>query len=164
MTEAIDIQAPILPNEGLGGVKLRTHIKEMYDLLNPHVYSHEWVYRFEGPFYVHYELKDTIRFVFHVLNGKLIKIGALEKYQGHLFHKIGIGMKVGDAANIEPRLYLDAVEDVLYIKDVPGVALETENPYLSPEQDPHQKIIAITVYIAEMHGTHWTKEHERGNW
>jgi hypothetical protein len=158
----IDTLAPILPGEGLGGLRLRTSLKDMYDLVKEIAYSNRGTFSLESPFLARYEINDIIVAVFLTTNGKLVKIGALRDYKGLLFEKIIVGMPIADIMHLEPRVYYDSLEEQLFIKGVPGVTLETENPSVSPEEDPNQRIVAITVYIPELSDA--AETYERGDW
>lgn len=161
----IDVKAPIVPSKELGGLKLRTHIKDYYELVK----SFSWLDKktlkdcsasLFSPFHVGYEMKDTLILVFHILNGKLLKICALKSYKGTLLGKIKVGMPIEKALKIEPNLFYDEDDEFYRIKDTKGVTLET---------DAYNKYIeVITIHVNELEDLRsdfqkWT-EFEKGNW
>lgn len=163
--DLIDVKAPIIPGEGLGDLKLRTHIRDYYELVQTFSWIDEKtlkdcsVYLF-SPFHVGYEMKDTLIMVFHIPNGKLLKICALKNYKGMLLGKIKIGMPIKKALKIEPNLFYDEGEELYFIKGIKGVSIET---------DAYNKYIeAITVHVNELDELrgdykNW-EEFEKGNW
>lgn len=164
-TKLIDVKAPIVPSKELGGLKLHTHIKDYYELVK----SFSWLDKHTlrdcsaslfSPFHVGYEMKDTLIMVFHILNGKLLKICALKNYKGPLLGKIKIGMPIEKALKIQPNLFYDEDGELYSIKGTPGVTLET---------DAYNKYIeVITIHVNELedlrgNSEEW-KEFEKGNW
>lgn len=142
----IDSNAPIVPWEGMGGIKLYSHISEFYETLasidNPALLSWKFVIR--------YEIKDSVYLWFNVINGKLFKITALQNYTGKLFGKISIGMHIDEVLKIEPSFVYDDFEEVYCSPK--GIFIET---------DPAtQTVLWISVYVKELDDENF----ERGNW
>lgn len=115
----IDIKAPIIPYEGMGGIKLGSSIKDLKDILTDSkvkatVLNNLWI---------RYEISDDLYLFFSLLNGKLFKITTLSGYKGLLWGKIKVGMKAKDFIKIEPSFRYDDFEEV-YECDK-GVFIET---------------------------------------
>ena len=142
----IDINAPILPWKGLGGIRLYTTIRELRKLLeseevNAVVYHNMWI---------KYEVKNILELFFHLANGKLFKIVTLDGYKGELFNKIGVNTLESELFQIEPSFAYDDFEEV-FISDK-GVFIET---------DPiSKKATWISVYIKELNENNF----EEANW
>ncbi len=161
----IDKTASITPGVELGSLKLRTHLKDYYELVK----SFSWVdseqkyqnasVRLYGDFHVGYELKDTLVAVFHVLNGKLIKIIAKKNYMGS-YEGITVGMKISEAKKKVQGFYFDEGEELYFIRGENGIAFEGDAYY--------NYIYSIIVYIEELdlytHDFSKWEELERGNW
>ena len=139
----LDLYAPIIPQVGLGGLKLSTHIKEYKELVS----SFSWLdivtlenksISLFSPFHIGYELQDTLIMTFDVLTGKLQRICAIQCYKGFLLNKLKIGMPMEQAMKLEPRLKYDELEEYFYIQDLHGVVIEADvyNNYIE----------VITVY------------------
>lgn len=133
----IDVEAPIIPWEGMGGIKLYSTIKELRPLLENRedvkavVYHNMWV---------KYTIKNIMELFFHLANGKLFKIVTLEGYKGKLFGKIGVRTKEKELLKIEPSFVYEDFEEVF--ESEKGVFLQT---------DPiTQRATWITVYIKEL--------------
>ena len=84
-----------------------------------------------------------------VRNGKVFKIIAYEGYNGKLFNTVFIGMNVGEAMALEPRLYYDEVEEGLYVRGYAGVTADVPEVDLLPEEVPSCQITAISIYAEE---------------
>lgn len=142
----IDIDSPIIPWEGMGGVKLYSHISEFYGIIR----QEKNTCRTLGMFIIIYEINDSVDLWFNVLNGKLFKITALKNYTGKLFGDIGIGMHIDDVLSREPSFSYDDFEEVYCSPK--GVFIET---------DPAEHtVLWISVYVKE-------REYEnfiRGDW
>lgn len=148
-TEIFDKFAPIIPAEGLGGVTIRSHIKEIHSFIEDIVYSSDGNSVLESPFYVRYEIKDMLSVVIDILTGTIVKVGALSKYKGKLLSTIEMGMTVNELMILEPRIYYDDFEELLLIEGVSGVSIETDTPELNPIENREQTIVAITVYTPD---------------
>lgn len=127
----IDIYAPIIPYEGLGGIKLYSTMKDLRNIITgknvvPEVIFNEWI---------RFNVDDFVSLEFDLFNGKLFRIGALENYKGTLFDKIYIGLPEEDLLKIEPTFVYDDFEEV----------------YISPKctvvETFEQKVDCISVYI-----------------
>lgn len=157
----LDIYAPIVPKASIGGLKLRSHLKEYYDII-PKL---SWVdketlndcstYVF-GSFHIRYEMRDTLYLFFNMLNGKLYKITALSNYQGMLLGKIKVGMNIENLLKVQPNLLYDDFEEVYSYE---GLAIET---------DINNRIESISVYVEELdtlnNDIELRRQFEKGNW
>lgn len=130
----IDIYAPIIPYESLGGIKLYSTIKELRDIISgknvtARVIFNKWI---------RFDIDDTIMLFFHLYNGKLYKICTCKKYKGKLFDKIYVGLPEEDLLKVEPTFVFDDLEEV-YVTPK-GAFVETLG----------QKVEWISVYIKEV--------------
>ena len=135
--ENIDTTAPILPGEGLGGLKLLTHIKDYKELVT----SFSWLDQktlkdcsvsLFSPLHIGYEMKDTLIMIFDVITGNLQRICDIKNYEGTLLGKLKVGMSLEQAKKLEPKLTFDDFEELYYIDGVQGVTIETDayNKYI----------------------------------
>lgn len=142
----IDLNAPILPWHGLGGLKLKSHISEHYNIVEKYAKMSTLL----GKFLIRYELNESVDLWFNLVNGKLFKITALRNYKGKLFDKIYIGMPIEDVLNLEPTFIYDEFEEVYCSSK--GIYIET---------DPvNETVLWISVYIKEIEND----DFQKGNW
>ncbi|CAH2715100.1 hypothetical protein BACCIP111895_02284 [Neobacillus rhizosphaerae] len=142
----IDSQAPIVPWEGMGNIKLYSHINEFYSMIEEHGKQPKLL----GKYLIRYEIGNSIDLWFNLFNGKLFKITALSNYKGTLFNDIRVGMHIDDVLRLEPSFMYDEFEEVYCSSK--GVYLET---------DPvEQTVLWISVYIKEIDNP----DFERGHW
>lgn len=141
-----ELDAPILPWKGIGGLKLHSHISEFAPLLAQQSVKEKLL----GKFLIRYEINDSIDLWFNVINGKLFKITALSNYTGALFEKIKIGMHIDDVLEIEPSFVYDEFEEV-YCSNK-GIYIETD-----PTTDT---VLWISVYVKEVDN----EDFETGSW
>jgi hypothetical protein len=142
----IDLDAPIVPWGGMGGIKLYTHINDLYDIIKQSTEETSLI----GKFFIKYEIKDSLDLWFNVVNGKLFKITALKNYTGKLMGNIYIGMHIDDVLKIEPSFEYDDFEEVYFSPK--GIYIET---------DPvEHTVLWISVYIKEIDN----EDFEEGNW
>lgn len=132
----IDINAPIIPYEGMGGIKLYSTIKDLKETLTGDnvkatVLNNLWI---------RYEISDYLYLFFSLLNGKLFKITTLSGYKGLLWGKINVGMKAEEFIKIEPSFRYDDFEEV-YECDK-GVFIETD-----VDED---RALWISVYVRDI--------------
>jgi hypothetical protein len=143
----VDISAPIIPWEGMGGIKLYSTIRELRELLefkddvNATVYHNMWV---------KYEVADAMELFFHLANGKLFKITTLEKYQGKLFGEIGVGTLESDLQILEPSFVYEDFEEVF----------ESEKGAFIATDPMSKKTTWISVFIKEMND----EDFDKANW
>ncbi|SHN02772.1 hypothetical protein SAMN02746066_04478 [Anaerosporobacter mobilis DSM 15930] len=142
----INLEAPIIPWIGMGGIKLYSHISELKSLLE----SEKVECFLYDKFLVRYEIKGKIYMFFNLINGKLFKITTLEEYKGLLFDEIYVGQKTEEMLRVDTSFEYDEFEEV-YVSDK-GVFVETE-----PETDT---VKWISVYIKELE----TEEFDRALW
>jgi len=146
--ELVDISAPIIPNEGLGGIELRKGIGDYPHLVNLDTWlSGEMELDMFGPFRVCYDLP---RFGFQIdvdpRNALITYIKAYAGYAGTLFGQIGVGTLVSEALKLAPDLYWDEMDSILYSEIHDGVFLGIGGD--APlEKIPSLPIEAIWVYV-----------------
>ncbi|AIQ62599.1 hypothetical protein PSTEL_05255 [Paenibacillus stellifer] len=142
----VNLDAPILPWVGMGGINLYSHISDSYPLL-----ASEGVKAYLlGKFLIRYEINDSVDLWFNLINGKLFKITALSKYVGTLFGKIRIGMHINEVLSIEPSFEYDDFEEVYCSSK--GIYIETD-----PVSDT---VLWISVFVKESE----KQDFENGNW
>ncbi len=142
----INLEAPIIPWIGMGGIKLYSHISDLKSLLE----SENLECFLYDKFLVRYEIKGKIYLFFNLINGKLFKITTLEGYKGLLFDEIYVGQKTEDMLRVDTSFEYDEFEEI-YVSDK-GVFVETE-----PETDT---VKWISIYIKELE----TEEFDRALW
>ncbi|WP_088839311.1 hypothetical protein [Listeria sp. ILCC792] len=116
----IDVNAPIIPYESMGGVKLYSTIKDVKEIITgknveTKVFHNTWIV---------YSIDDSLELFFDLLTGKLFKIVTLGGYKGTLFGKIKVGMKSEEFLKIESSFVYDDFEEIYETKK--GVYIETE--------------------------------------
>lgn len=142
----VDLNAPIIPWEGMGGIKLYSHINELYNAIQQSKQEPSLI----GKFLLKYEIEDSVDLWFNVVNGKLFKITALKNYTGKLMENICIGMPIDEVLKIEPSFEYDDFEEVYCSPK--GIYIET---------DPvKHTVLWISVYINEIDN----EDFESGNW
>ena len=141
-----DINAPIIPYEGMGGIKLYSTIRELKDILT----GEDVIEEVQHNIWAVYDVQDCIYLFFNLVNGKLFRITTLAGYKGMLWDKIGVGTKAEEFIKIEPSFKCDDFE-YIYECDK-GVFIETEG-----EED---RAMWISVYIKEL----YDKDFDEGNW
>lgn len=142
----IDKNAPIIPWQGMGGIKLYSTIKEMREILEDSAVKGTLL----NNLWARYEISNTLYLFVHLVNGKLFKITTLEKYTGKLFENICVGMTEKELLETDPTFVYDDFEEVF--ESDKGVFLETD-----PETS---KITEISVYIKELDDD----DFEEGEW
>lgn len=145
----INFEANIIPNDSLGGVKLRTPIKELQQLIIDFNTTKLGSFYLAGYFEARYRFGE-IEICADVRNGKIFKIIAYSGYKGTLFNSIHVGMTVEQAILIEPKIYYSEAEELLLCKDVSGISLDV--PEIDPpiELLPRLTIESISVFAYEI--------------
>lgn len=116
----IDCYAPIIPWEGMGGIKLYSTIKDHRSIIQRRDVKAVLL----NNLWIRYEIDNILYLFFHLVNGKLFKITTLDKYKGKLFNKISIGMTETELLQVEPSFIFDELEEVF--ESQKGVFLETD--------------------------------------
>ena len=133
--KVIKLNAPIVPWKGMGGIKLYTHISDLFNLIEQ---AEEPLPA--GNYLMRYEIKDSVYLWFNIVNGKLFKITALKNYTGSLFGKIKVGMDIDEVLKLEPSFVYEDFEEVYCSPK--GIFIET---------DPvEHTVLWISVYIKEL--------------
>jgi hypothetical protein len=146
---SVQLDAPIIPDQGLGGILLRTPVRELQELFvsSGKSMTFELVSLFEA----RYRLANgAIEVTVDVRNGKIFKLTARSGYRGLLFDKIGVGTTVREAIACVPALYYDETEEMVLCKGCAGVSLDV--PEIDPPSDRAQKmsIDSINVFASEI--------------
>ena len=147
----LSLVAPIIPNEGLGGLRLRTEIRQIQDLIMKQSLMKGDMYRLVGPFVAEYKLGEgEIRVGVDVRNGRIYQLTAREGYKGRLFSDIFVGMPVSEALRSQPGLFYDEAEGSIRYKGVEGLAIDLPEDDLPPALVPQMHIHSISVYAVEI--------------
>lgn len=142
----LDILAPIVPFEGVGGIKLYSTRDELHELLEKEDVGTEVIHNN----WIRYDIQNSVELFFHLKNNKLFRITTLDNYQGKLFEKIGVGTTEKELLEVEPSFVYDDFEEVW--ESEKGVFIET---------DAETNIVRwISVYIKELDD----KDFEKANW
>ena len=141
----IDINAPIIPYRGLGGINLYSTREELNELLvadgvKVHVYDN----------WIEYDIQDKIALTFHLTNEKLLRISTLKEYKGKLFDKICVGMPEEEIPKADSSFVYNDFEE--FWESDKGVSIVTDVIT--------HRVLWIAVYISE-----WgSKGFEEGEW
>ena len=145
----IDINAPIIPFQGLGGIKLystREDLKELLERQDGTVIKQNW-----GTWW-HYEIKGCFCLFFHKKNDKLWKIKTLQEYRGKLFGKISTHTNYHDLEKIEPSFEYDDWNEIF--RSYKGIFIEPDR--ITENCD------WISVFIREL--LEDEEKFDRGDW
>lgn len=111
----IDINAPIVPFESIGGIKLYSKLEDVF----------ERVIKLEDDVTIHvdkwkliFEIAEKVSLIFCNANGKLYAIVARDEYKGKLFDKIYSLMQVDELLKLEPSFEYDDWEEFYYSKNL----------------------------------------------
>ena len=152
MPPPIDENAPIVPGEGLGGLRLRVPVRDYEELiLSSYVKelpNRSW-YGLSYPFEARYRL-GPVEVGVDVRSGSVHRLTAFDGYKGWLFGAVRVGMVTRDAMQLDGRIYYDEAEELLLVRGVPGVSLDV--PTVDPPvvDVPNLPIWAISVYAEEI--------------
>ena len=144
-----NVYAPIIPYEGLGGIKLYSTLSELEPLLKSYNAEADSYLPYKD--WIRYEIRDTAYLFFHNKNGKLWQMTALENYKGKLFGNIGVGITEKELLQIDNSFVFD--EGVESFSSPKGAFIETE-------VHTTQKAYAISVYVKERDNP----DFEEGKW
>lgn len=148
----LDIEAPIIPDVGLGGILLRDRIINAQDLVSDRWGGSARLTGFElvSPFEAMYTfLRGAVTVHVDVRNGKIFMISAGSGYRGLLFDRIHVGMKLRDAMMAEPRLYYDEGDGSIFCREIPGLSVDPSQDDPLPSSIPGLEIRSINVYASE---------------
>ena len=147
----LQLDAEIIPNQGLGNLTLRSHVSELKQMLVGIGVYDEGSFRLVSPFEARYRLGEgQVEVAVDVRNGKIFKLIAYAGYRGKLFKMITVGMRVSEAMKLESKLYYDEAEEAILCEGVPGLTIDV--PEIDPpvELVPEMHIEAISVYAEEI--------------
>lgn len=142
---SIDINAPIIPFVGMGGIKLYATMDDLSDIL-----SMDGVIMTKMGHWIRYQIGDAMYLFFLKKNNKLFKITTLDGYKGKLWGMIGT----------------DTVEKTLLTLDDSFVWDDWDEIWQSPKgvfiegYDGTGLCTWITVYIKELFDPDFAK----GKW
>jgi hypothetical protein len=160
MAVQINTIAPIVPNESLGGLRLRTYLLEIAELVRGLGVTTPGRYELASPFEARYLFGDgSVQVAVDVRNGRIFKLIASEAYRG-TFGAVRVGMPLRDAIIEDPRLYYDEAEECVLCRGVEGITIDVPVVDPDPCQVPELPISAICVFAAEI----LTQQGQRGRW
>ncbi|WP_088810942.1 MULTISPECIES: hypothetical protein [Listeria] len=142
----IDINAPIVPYESIGGIKLYSTIKELKEIVTGKNVEVQVFNKVR----IIYTIGDSLKLFFDLLTGKLFKIVTLAGYKGALFGEIKVGMKSEEFLKIEPSFVYDDFEEVYETEK--GVYIETEAR--------NDTVRWISIFVKEL----GTEAFKKGEW
>ena len=143
MIKNIDINAPIIPYEGLGGIKLYSTIRDFKEIIKDKdgfISEDEVIAEVQHNDWIRYEIKGIMYLFFHLCNGKLFKITTLRGYKGKLFGSISVDSTEEEFLKIEPTFVYDDFEEVF---ETPKGAFIMTDPITT-------KATWISVFIKEI--------------
>ncbi|QDV38390.1 hypothetical protein [Tautonia plasticadhaerens] len=147
----IDLDAPIVPDEGLGGVALREELSTQLAGLLDASPGGDASFELVSPAEARFRPGDgEVEIAVDVRTGRIFKLIARPGYRGTLFGAIRVGMTAQEAMRLEPRLYFDEAEGALYCRGVAGVQLDLDDPDPPSGLVPGLPIVAICVFAKEI--------------
>lgn len=161
MTDAIDLFAPIQPNEGLGGLRLRCHISELSEFVVGLGVTRPGTYELTKPFEATYSFGDgSVRCAVDVRNGEVFKLIATRNYKGKFRERVHVGMAVRDALSVEPGLFYSEAEECILCKGIEGIVFDVPIEDPDPSEVLSLVVSSISVYAVEA----FTEVGQKGNW
>ena len=130
---SIDINAPIVPFEGMGGIKLYAKLEDLNDIL-----SQEGVIMKKMHPWIRFQIRDAMYFFFHKKNGKLFKMTTLDGYKGKLWDKIGTDTVEKTLLSLDDSFVWDDWEEVW--QSLKGVIIEGYDALLSHNFSEQRKL------------------------
>jgi hypothetical protein len=154
----VDLKAPIIPDEGVAGLRLRSRIADLQELVD---HTNVGSFRLSSPFEARYLIAGgRVGIGVDVRNGRVAKLIAYSGYEGALFGSIVVGMPVREALRLDARLWYSEAEEVLLCRGVPGVALDVPAGDFPADQVLEMNIEAISAYAHEIE----TADGQAGEW
>jgi hypothetical protein len=150
-SQLVQLDAPILPNQGLAGFLLRTHVRDLQEMFTNLALAEEITFELSRLFEARYRLGGgSVELAVDVRNGRVFRISAYSGYRGLLFGKITVGMTVREAMALVPSLYYDEAEEVVRCKDCEGVSVDVAQVDPLPHLVADMTIHAINVHAVEI--------------
>ncbi len=141
----LDDGLPIVPDEGLGGIRLRSNVGDYEDIF----FRESPKSGITGPFQVWYTPAGLhFQFAVDVRDGRIFMIKACPGYQGALFGNIRVGMSFAEARKLLPGLWPDPTDKQVYVRDCPGVVMDVSGAVFSGG-GVHRTIEWIALYAPE---------------
>jgi hypothetical protein len=161
MNRELRLDAEIVPNQSLGGLALRTKVLDVQELFSGLGITSRGSFTLVRPFEARYRFAEgEIEAAVDVRNGKVFKLTARSGYKGSVFGTITVGMSVAEAMSLEPRLYYDEAEELIFCRGVEGLSIDVPEIDSLPELVPGMTISAISVYAEEI----GTSQGQNGEW
>jgi hypothetical protein len=157
----VNLFDPIMPNESLGGLRLRVHVAQLTDLVAGLGVTTAGTYVLASPFEARFSFGDgDVQCGVDIRNGKVFKLIATKNYEGTFQGRIRVGMAVQDAFRIDPRLYYDEAEETILCRGIEGIVFDVpvDDPF--PSEVPSLTISSIAVFAAEIN----TLAGQEGRW
>ena len=161
MAVQVDLEAPIVPDEGLGGLLLRRPLTDYWHLL-PLPHGSKRAENFlASEIEARYRVASgAIDICVDVRNGRVFKLLARPGYRGVLFGRITVGMSVAEAMRLDARLHYDEREECILCRGVRGLSLDVPEIDPPPHLVPGMSVASINVYVHEVD----TPDFARGAW
>ncbi len=145
----LQLDAPIRPAQGLGGIVIGAPISGIATLLQRSRLQGILDARVVNLFDASYSL-PAVEIGVDIRNGKIYRITAKSGYAGTLFGSIRVGMNAGHAMLLVPSLYYDEPREVLLCAGVQGVALELSAIDPDPTDVPGLAITGVSVFTPDV--------------
>ena len=153
--------APIIPNESLGGLRLRDQLSSIQQLVLREGADTQGHYRLVRPFEASYDLlRGVVEVVVDVRNGKIARLSCHPGYVGLLFDAVRIGMTVREAMEARSCFEYNEAEELILCEGIPGISLSVAGVDPDPADIMDMRIVSISVFAAEIA----TAAGERGDW
>lgn len=146
----LDIESPIVPSEGLGGLLLGSSLLDsnLQDMIYDYTIIKGGTFSMRSPFVAHYLLVDSLIGIrVDVRNGKIFQLTAYKGYKGKLLNLISPDMPVFEIKELVPSLYYDEFNEQFAFRDFPGVSFDLpEEPFSNFQPTLDMKITAINIF------------------
>lgn len=147
----LEIDEPILPAVGLGGLRIGDPVISLERLLN------RLPDRFTGLEWALYIPLWELRFKLgqvdsgvDIRSGRIFKLIARQGYRGELFDCLRVGMTVSQARQFKPELQFDEPSSCYVFPGCPGLAIDVGIDDPDPSVAEFMPIAAISVYDPQL--------------
>ncbi|WP_195571465.1 hypothetical protein [Paenibacillus sp. 1001270B_150601_E10] len=165
--ESVDLNAPIIPNEGIGIFKLNNHIQQYYDVISEYCFRKITPYNSNFVDYVHlrspfemvFIIAECLEVSFHTMNGKLMQVTAKKGYRGMFNGTTTVGMQLDDFSVLEPSFIYDNSHEDYVSTQYRGISINND-PYF-------KEVESISVFvenIREEHDLIIIENFKKGKW
>jgi hypothetical protein len=156
----IDLTAPVVPAESLGGLQIRTHVTDIDDLLRGIGTTSPGTFELVRPYEARFSFGDgSVEAAVDIRNGRIFKLIGRRNYKG-CFGAVALGMIAAEVFRHDSRFFFDDAEGYFFCKGVPGLAIELPDDDPDPQQVLRLPISAFSVYAPGIN----TADGQGGNW